>query len=42
MSSLWNSNDVDYESNGYKNSNLLLDEYLDKIKFYLRDIIIDR
>ena len=42
MSSFWNNNDVDHESNGDKNSNLLLDEYRDKIKTYLRDIIIDR
>ena len=42
MSSFWNNNDVDYESNGDKNSNLLLDEYLNKIKTYLRDITIDR
>ena len=41
VSSFWNNNYIEHESNGDKNSNLLLDEYLNKIKPYLRDIIID-
>ena len=41
VSSFWNNNYVEYESNGDKNNNLLLDEYLSKIKPYFRNIIID-
>ena len=36
----WNNNCIEYESNGDKNRNLSLDEYLRKIKPYLRNIII--
>ena len=36
-----NLKESNHESNGDKNSNLLPDEYLNKIKPYLRDIIID-
>ena len=32
---------MEYESNGDRNKNLSLKEHLDKIKPYLRDIIID-
>ena len=32
---------MEYESNGYRNKTLSLYEYLEKIKPYLRDIIID-
>ena len=32
---------MEYESNGDRNKNLPLKEHLDKIKLYLRDIIID-
>ena len=39
--SFWNNNYIEYESNGDKNNNLSLDEYLNKIKTYLKDIIID-
>ena len=39
--SLWNNNYFEYESNGDKNGNLSLDKYLNKIKPYLRNIIID-
>ena len=39
--SFWSNNYIGYESNGDRNKNLSLDEYLDKIKLYLRDIIID-
>ena len=39
VSSIWNNNYIDYESNGDKN--VSLDEYLNKIKPYLKDIIID-
>ena len=37
----WNNNYIDYGSDGDKNENLLLKEYLNKIKPYLRDIIIN-
>ena len=37
----WNNNYIEYESNGDKNSNLWLDEYLNKNKPYMNDIIID-
>ena len=32
---------MEYESNGDKSRNLSLDEYLNKIKPYLRNVIID-
>ena len=32
---------MEYESNGDKNKNLSLDEYLNKIETYLKNIIID-
>ena len=36
-----NNNQIKYKSNGDKNSNLSLDKYLNKIKPYLTDIIIN-
>ena len=41
VNNLWNKNYIEYESNGDKNRNLLLDEYLNKIKLYLKNIIIN-
>ena len=41
VSNVCNNNYVEYESYGDRNKNLPLDEYLDKIRPYLRDIIID-
>ena len=41
VNNFWNNNYIKYESNGDKNNNLSLDEYLNKIKSYLKDIIID-
>ena len=38
---LWNNNYIEYESNGDKNRNLSLEEYLHNIKPYLRNIIIN-
>ena len=32
---------MEYESNSDRNKNLSLDKYLNKIQFYLRNIIID-
>ena len=37
----WNNNYIEYESNGDKNKNLSVKEYLNEIKPYLRDAIID-
>ena len=41
VNSFWNNNYIEYESNGDKNRNLSLDEYLNKIEPYLRNVIID-
>ena len=41
INSFWNSNYIEYDSNGDKNRNLSLDECLNKTEFYLRNIIID-
>ena len=38
---MWNNNYFEYESNSDKNRNVSLDEYLNKIKPCLRNIIID-
>ena len=39
--SFWNNNYIQYESNCDKNSNLSIDEYLNKTKPYLNDITIN-
>ena len=36
VTNFWNNNYIEYESNGDKNRNLSLDEYLTKIESYLR------
>ena len=41
VNNFWNNNYIEYESNGDKNRNLSLDEYRNKIKLYLRNVIID-
>ena len=41
VSNIWKNNYIEYESNGDKNRNLSLVKYLNKIKPYLRNIIID-
>ena len=41
VNNIWNNNYIGYESNGNKNRNLSLDEYLNKIEPYLRNTIID-
>ena len=41
INSFWNSNYIEYESNGDKNRNLSLDECLNKTEIYLQNIIID-
>ena len=41
VSNFWNNNYIEYKSNGSKNRNLLLDEYLNKIEAYLRNITIN-
>ena len=40
-SNFWNNNYSEYKSNGDKNRNLSLDDSLNKIEHYLRNIIID-
>ena len=40
VSNFWNNNYIEYENNGDRNKNVSLKEYLDKIKPYLKDIII--
>ena len=40
VSNFWNNNHIEYESNGDKNRNLSLDEYLIKTEPYLRNIMI--
>ena len=37
----WNNNYIEYERNGIRNRNISLNEYLNKINSYLRNIIID-
>ena len=41
VGNFWYNNYIEYESNSDKNRNLSLDEYLNKIKPFLRNIIID-
>ena len=41
VNNFWNNNYIKYESNGDKNRNLSLDEYLKEIETYLRNIIIN-
>ena len=41
MGNFWNNNYNKYENSGGKNKNLPVKEYLDKIKPYLKDIIIN-
>ena len=40
VSAFWNNNYIYYESNGVKNSSLSLDKCVNKIKTYLRNMII--
>ena len=41
VDNFWDNNYIEYESNGNKNKNLSVQEYVDEIKPYLRDIIIN-
>ena len=41
VNNFWNNNYIEYENNGDKNTNLSLDKYLNKIKTYLGNIIIN-
>ena len=41
VSNVWNNNWIEYESNGDKNRNLSLGEYLHKIKPYLQNKVIN-
>ena len=41
VGNFWNNNYIEYESKSGRNKNILVKEYLNKIKPYLRDIIIN-
>ena len=41
IGSFWNNNYIQYESRGDRNESLSVKEYLDKVKLFLRDIIIN-
>ena len=41
VGNFWNNNHIEYESSGDRNQSLSVKEYLDKIKPYLRDKIIN-
>ena len=41
VDNFWKNNDIEYESSGYKNIDLSLDEYLNKIEPYLGNMIIN-
>ena len=41
VDNFWDNNYIEYESNGNKNKNLSVQEHVDEIKPYLRDIIIN-
>ena len=41
VSNFWNNNYIEHESSGDTNKNLSVNEYLDKLKPYLRDIMIN-
>ena len=41
VNNFWKNSYSEYESNGDKNRNLSLNEYLNKVELYLRNIIID-
>ena len=41
VNKFWNNNYIKYESNGDKNKNLSLGEYLNKIETYLENIMIN-
>ena len=41
IGNFWNNNYIEYESNGDWNKNVSRGEYLNRVKPYLRDIIID-
>ena len=41
VSNFYSNNYIKHESNGNRNKNLSSEEYLNKLKSYLKDIIID-
>ena len=41
VDNFWNNNYIKYESNSDSNKHVSVKEYLDKIKPYLRDVIIN-
>ena len=41
VGNFWNNNYIECENNADRNKNVSLEKYLNKIKSYVRDIIID-
>ena len=41
IATIWNKNYIEYESSGDRNRRLSIQEYLNKIRPYLKDIIND-
>ena len=41
VGNFWNNNYIKYESIGDRNKNLLVKEYLNEIKHYFKDMVID-
>ena len=41
VGNFWNNNCIDYESNGHRNKDLSLKEYVKETKPYLKDILTD-
>ena len=40
LGDFWNNNYIEYENNGDRNKTLSIEEYLNKIRLYLRDEIM--
>ena len=41
VNNFWNNNYIEYESNGDRNKTLSIEEYVNKIRPYLKDVIND-
>ena len=41
VGNFWNNNYIEYERSSDRNKNLSVKEYFDKVKLYLRDMIIN-
>ena len=40
LGDIWNNNYIEYENNGDRNKTLSIEEYLNKIRLYLKDEIM--